>query len=66
MQIDLNGRTAVVAAGSKGPGLATAMRLAGSGAAVAILARDASALAAAKEQIVAQAPNSRVCPCRAT
>ncbi|KQT09708.1 SDR family oxidoreductase [Ramlibacter sp. Leaf400] len=60
MQIDLNGRTALVTGGSKGLGLATAMRLAGSGAAVAILARDASALAAAREQIVAQAPKSRV------
>jgi NAD(P)-dependent dehydrogenase (short-subunit alcohol dehydrogenase family) len=60
MQIDLKGRTALVTGGSKGLGLATATRLAGSGAAVAILARDASALAQAKERIAAQAPGARV------
>ncbi|MDB5899280.1 MAG: Short-chain dehydrogenase [Ramlibacter sp.] len=61
MQIDLKGRTALVTGGSKGLGLATAKRLCASGAAVAIVARDASALAAAKEQITAQAPaGSRV------
>lgn len=60
MQIDLKGRTALVTGGSKGLGLATATRLAGSGASVAILARDAGALAAASERIRAQAPGSRV------
>jgi 3-oxoacyl-[acyl-carrier protein] reductase len=60
MQIDLKGRVALVTGGSKGLGLATARRLAGSGAAVAIVARDAAALATAKERISAEAPGSRV------
>jgi 3-oxoacyl-[acyl-carrier protein] reductase len=60
MQIDLKGRVALVTGGSKGLGLATARRLAGSGAAVAIVARDAVALAAAQERISADAPGSRV------
>lgn len=60
MQIDLKGRVALVTGGSKGLGLATARRLAGSGAAVAIVARDAKALSAAREQILAETPGSRV------
>lgn len=60
MQIDLKGRLALVTGGSKGLGLATARRLAGSGAAVAIVARDAKALAAAREQIRSETPGSRV------
>lgn len=60
MQIDLKGRVALVTGGSKGLGLATAQRLAGSGAAVAIVARDAQALAAARERIGAEVPGSCV------
>jgi 3-oxoacyl-[acyl-carrier protein] reductase len=55
MEIRLDGRTAIITGGSKGLGLATAKRLAESGANVAILARGADALQAAEREIAATA-----------
>ena len=60
MQIDLGGRTALITGGSKGLGLATALEMASSGANVAIVARDAATLAAARDEILAAAPNAKV------
>lgn len=60
MQIDLSGRIALITGGSKGLGLASALEMASSGASVAILARDRATLDAAREQITASAPGSRV------
>jgi len=60
MKIDLGGRVALVTGGSKGLGLATATEMAVSGAAVAIVARDAAQLERAQAQIEAQAPGARV------
>ena len=51
MDIRLDGRSAIVTGGSKGLGLAIAKEYAASGADVAILARDAAALADAKAEI---------------
>jgi NAD(P)-dependent dehydrogenase (short-subunit alcohol dehydrogenase family) len=53
MDIRLDGRTALVTGGSKGLGLATAIRFAAAGAEVAILARNAETLETAKAAIVA-------------
>lgn len=50
MDIRLDGRTALITGGSKGLGLATATQMAASGADVAIVARDAAALAQAVVQ----------------
>ena len=60
MEIRLDGRSAVITGGSKGLGLAIAEEYARSGADVAILARDAGALAEAKQKIVAAAPKAKV------
>jgi NAD(P)-dependent dehydrogenase (short-subunit alcohol dehydrogenase family) len=51
MEIRLDGRTALITGGSKGLGLATAARSAEAGAEVAILARNAETLEAAKAAI---------------
>jgi NAD(P)-dependent dehydrogenase (short-subunit alcohol dehydrogenase family) len=51
MQIDLSGRTALVTGGSRGLGKAVALRLARSGADVAILARDSEDLRNSAEEI---------------
>jgi 3-oxoacyl-[acyl-carrier protein] reductase len=53
MEVRLDGRSAIVTGGSKGLGLAIAEEYFASGADVAILARDAGALAEAKQQIQA-------------
>jgi NAD(P)-dependent dehydrogenase (short-subunit alcohol dehydrogenase family) len=55
MEISLNGRAALVTGGSKGLGLAMARRFAASGADVAILARGAATLEAARRTIAATA-----------
>jgi 3-oxoacyl-[acyl-carrier protein] reductase len=55
MEIDLSGRAAVVTGGSKGIGRAVAMRLAASGADVAIVARGRESLAQAVDVIGANA-----------
>ncbi|MYW70578.1 SDR family NAD(P)-dependent oxidoreductase, partial [Pseudonocardia sp. SID8383] len=47
MDLQLNGRRAIVTGGSRGIGLATAQALAGEGVRVALFARDAGALEAA-------------------
>src|SRR3984893_15731160 len=51
MEVRLDGKSAIVTGGSKGLGLAIAREFAASGADVAILARDAAALADAKGDI---------------
>jgi 3-oxoacyl-[acyl-carrier protein] reductase len=51
MEIRLDGRTALITGGSKGLGLATAIKFAESGAHVAIIARNAESLDAAKALI---------------
>src|SRR3954449_1793216 len=51
MQVTMKDRVAVVTGGSKGIGIAVARRFAGAGAQVAILARGAADLKAAREQL---------------
>jgi 3-oxoacyl-[acyl-carrier protein] reductase len=60
MDIRLDGRSAIVTGGSKGLGLAICKEYAASGADVAILARDASALADAKGQVEAMGGKGKV------
>ena len=60
MQLTLNGRTALVTGGSKGLGLAMALAFAKAGGHVALVARGAEALEAAKAEIQAAAPAARV------
>ena len=52
---DLAGRTAIVTGGSRGIGAATAARLAENGAAVAVIGRDETALAAVTARITGPA-----------
>jgi 3-oxoacyl-[acyl-carrier protein] reductase len=60
MQIELTGRTALISGGSKGLGLATAVRMAESGADIALLARRPQVLEEARDAILARAPQRRV------
>jgi NAD(P)-dependent dehydrogenase (short-subunit alcohol dehydrogenase family) len=55
MQIDLQGRSAIITGGSKGLGLAIARRYAASGANVLVVARDPAGLDAAKDEIAREA-----------
>lgn len=60
MECRMDGRTAVITGGSLGLGRAMAMEFARSGANVAIVARRADVLEAAKADITAAAPNAKV------
>jgi len=60
MDIRLDGRSAIVTGGSKGLGLAIAQEYAASGADVAIIARDAGALAEAKAAIQAKGGKGKI------
>jgi 3-oxoacyl-[acyl-carrier protein] reductase len=63
MNIDLAGKRAIVAGGSRGIGRAIALALAGAGAGVSICARGAERLAATREEIArhSNATHSAVC-----
>jgi NAD(P)-dependent dehydrogenase (short-subunit alcohol dehydrogenase family) len=60
MQINLNGRGALITGGSKGLGLAIARAFAGAGGKVAIVARDRDSLSRAEAEIRAAAPGAEV------
>jgi len=60
MEVRLDGRSAIVTGGSKGLGLAIAEEYYASGADVAILARDAGALAEAKQKILGRGGKGKV------
>jgi 3-oxoacyl-[acyl-carrier protein] reductase len=68
MDLEIKGRVAMVAAASKGIGLAVATALAREGCKVSICSRDAGALEAARAKILAEAPGTavRVFPCDVT
>jgi 3-oxoacyl-[acyl-carrier protein] reductase len=59
MEVKLDGRVALITGGSKGIGLAVAIRMAASGADVAMLARREDALEEAR-QVVAATAKGRV------
>ena len=54
MNIDLSGKTAVITGGSRGLGEAMAHALAGSGAQIALVARDAARLASVRDALIAK------------
>src|SRR5271170_2576371 len=60
MDIRLDGKSAIITGGSKGLGLAIAQEYAASGADVAVLARDAAALADAKAEIKKVGGNGKI------
>jgi NAD(P)-dependent dehydrogenase (short-subunit alcohol dehydrogenase family) len=60
MQLTLDGRKALITGGSKGLGLAMGLAFAKAGGHVALVARGAEALEAAKAEIQAAAPSARV------
>lgn len=60
MQLTLDGRKALITGGSKGLGLAMGLAFAKAGGHVALVARGADALEAAKAEIQAAAPSARV------
>ena len=68
MDLGINGRVAMVAAASKGIGLAAATALAREGCKVSICSRDSGALEAARGRILAEAPGTavHVFPCDVT
>jgi 3-oxoacyl-[acyl-carrier protein] reductase len=63
MNIDLTGKRAVVAGGSRGIGRAIALAFAGASAAVSICARGADALNAARDEIAARGVKTHVGVC---
>src|SRR5438105_14142417 len=65
MDLGIGGRVAMVAAASKGIGLAVATALAREGCKVSICSRDAAGLETAREKIRAEAPRAavQVFPC---
>ncbi len=60
MDLGIGGRVAMVAAASKGIGLAAATALAREGCKVSICSRDPAALSTAREKILAEAPGAAV------
>src|SRR5437762_13958746 len=65
MDLQIKGRVAMIAAASKGIGLAAATALAREGCKVSICSRDRAALSTAREKILAEAPGAavQVFPC---
>jgi 3-oxoacyl-[acyl-carrier protein] reductase len=63
MNIDLTGRRAIVAGGSRGIGRAIALAFAGAGASVSICARGADALAATRTEIAAKGVTAHAATC---
>jgi 3-oxoacyl-[acyl-carrier protein] reductase len=63
MKIDLTGKRAIVAGGSRGIGRAIALAFADCGAHVSICARGAEALAAARGEIAAKGGTAHASPC---
>jgi 3-oxoacyl-[acyl-carrier protein] reductase len=66
IQVDLSGRTAIVTGASRGIGKAIALRLAGAGAKVACVARNADKLAETVDAIAAAGGTAEVHPCDVT
>ena len=63
MKIDLTGKRAIVAGGSRGIGRAIALAFADCGAHVSICARGAETLAAARSEIAAKGVTAHAAPC---
>src|SRR5580704_16161532 len=63
MNIDLTGKRAIVAGGSRGIGRAIALAFAGAGASVSICARGADALEAARAEIAARGVTAHAATC---